>query len=263
MGAPNQIPTDPKPPRRFFPKSNFRLDCLTTVEINGKKFLYLFALVLALLGLLVVLWYSFIGIFGEEGERMLKQWWTAFEVFVSANGFWLFCAITVLPAFILPVSPLLILAGKWGGVHGPWLACLYSVLALAVNLSWTYWFARKPGKSLVKWILSKTKYKLPEEQPENLPQWALILRLTPGVPFIFTNYILGLLEMPFRSYLLISLPILSITSCGYVLVFAGIFGGEKLEESAERWAYTIGGITLVIAMTLLGRLILGKKAHAN
>ena len=233
------------------------------MEISGKKLLHFGLLVLSLLGIIVILWYSFIGIFGEEGEKMLGKQWVVFEGFVLANGFWLFCAIAVLPAFILPVSPLLILAGKWGGEHSPWLACLYSVLALAVNLGWTYWFARKPGKKLVKWVLSKTKHKLPDEQPENLFQWALILRLTPGVPFIFTNYILGILKMPFRSYLLISLPILSLTSCGYVLIFAGFFGGEKVEESAERWAYALGGVGLVVAMTLLGRIILKKKAHAN
>ena len=234
------------------------------MEITGKKFLYLVLFVLSLFGIIAIVWYSFIGISGLDGERMLTQWWKAFDdFFIERSGGWLFCAIAILPALILPVSPLLILAGKWGGDHSPWLACLYSVLALAVNIVWTYWFARKPGKSLVKWILSKTKHKLPEEQPENLPQWALILRVTPGVPFIFTNYILGLLKMPFNFYLLISIPILSITSCGYVLIFAGVFGGESVEESAERWAYVLGGVGLVVAMTLLARLILRKKAHAN
>ena len=69
--------------------------------------------------------------------------------------------------------------------------------------------------------------------------------------------------MPFRSYVFLSLPILSITSCGYVLIFAGVFGGEKVEQSAQRWAYALGGVGLVIAMTLLGRLILGRLNRAN
>ena len=112
---------------------------------------------------------------------------------------------------------------------------------------------------MVRWLLSRSKHKLREKDPENLTQWALILRLAPGVPFIFTNYILGILKMPFRSYLLISLPILSLTSCGYVLIFAGVFGGEKVEESAERWAYALGGVGLVVAMTLLGRIISRKR----
>lgn len=233
------------------------------MEITGKKLLYVGLLVLSLFGVIIILWYSFLGIFGEEGKEMLTHLWYDFENIVLANGFWLFLAIAILPAFILPVSPLLILAGKWGGTHSPWMACLYSVLAIAVNLGLTYWFARKPGNSLVKWLLSKTKHQLPEKPPANLAQWALILRLTPGVPFIFTNYILGVLKLPFRSYLLVSLPILSITSCGYVLIFAGVFGGEKIEESAQRWAYVLGGIGLVLAMTLLGRMILGKQNRAN
>jgi len=254
---------DPCPRPRFNPNSNFCPGWLSTVEISGKKLLYLGLCVLSLFAVLAVFFYSFVGIFGDEGKEILKSSWYAFENFVLSNGFWLFCSIAVLPAFILPVSPLLILAGKWGGTHSPWLSCLYSVIALAVNLSWTYWFARKPGNSMIRWLLSRSKHKLPEKDPENLTQWALILRLAPGVPFIFTNYILGILKMPFRSYLLISLPILSLTSCGYVLIFAGVFGGEKVEESAERWAYALGGVGLVVAMTLLGRIILRKKAHAN
>ena len=233
------------------------------LDSNKKKILCLAALVASLFGLLFIIYFSFLGIFGEEGVKMLSNGWTLFEKFVLTNGFWLFCSIAILPALVLPVAPLLTLAGIWGGQHGPWLACLYTVAALLINVSWTYWFASKPGRSVIKTMLSKTKYKLPEKEPENLTQWAIILRLTPGMPFIFSNYILGFLKMPFPSYLLVSAPILSVTACGYVLIFAGVFGGEKIEESAARWGYVYGGIALVLVMTLIGRIIMRKKKHAN
>ena len=57
-------------------------------------------------------------------------------------------------------------------------------------------------------------------------EWALILRLTQEFLFIFTNYGLGLIGMNFSSYLLVSLPVLAFTACGYVLTIAGIFGGD-------------------------------------
>ena len=177
---------------RFYPNSNFNSGWLDTVEISGKKLLYLGLCVLSLFAVIAVLYYSYVSVFGEEGKETLKHSWYAFEKFVLTNGFWLFCSIAVLPAFILPVSPLLILAGKWGGTHSPWLSCLYSVIALAVNLSWTYWFAKKPGNSMIRWLLSRSKHKLPEEQPENLPQWALILRLARAFlsfsPIIFWGF---------------------------------------------------------------------------
>ena len=178
-----------------------------------------------------------------------------------SNGFWLFCSIAVLPAFILPVSPLLILAGKWGGTHSPWLSCLYSVIALAVNLSWTYWFARKPE---IQWSggFSPVKAQTSEKDPKTSPNGPSFYVL-PGRSFHFHQLYFGNPENAFSFLSLISLPILSLTSCGYVLIFAGVFGGEKVEESAERWAYALGGVGPVVAMTLLGRIISRKKAHAN
>ena len=89
-----------------------------------------------------------------------------------------------------------------------------------------------------------------------MTEWALILRLTPGVPFIFTNYGLGLIGMNFVSYLLISVPIISITACGYVLAFAGLFGGE--------WKYLWSGGCIIAITIIIGRFaIKKKKAHAN
>ncbi len=233
------------------------------MEPNPKKLFQLALCVLFLFALLFIGYLSFVAIAGEEGKLLIESGWVSFKNFVLQNGFWLFCSIAILPGFILPVAPLLTLAGYWGGEHGPWLACLNCVLALAVNLCWTYWFARKPGRSLIKVILSRTKFNVPEKPPENLFQWAFVLRLTPGVPFIFTNYILAFLKMPFGSYLVLSVPILSVTACGYVLIFAGFFGGEQVEESAERWAYALGGVALVVAMTLLGRRLTGKNKHAD
>jgi len=226
------------------------------VEITGKKFLYLVLFVLSLFGIIYIFYETFLAFTGEEGKQMLTEWWEIFKAFVLKNGFWLFCAIAILPGFILPVAPLLTLAGIWGDEHGPWLSCLYCACALTFNLVWTYWFARKAGRSLIEKILSKTKYQLPEKPAENLLQWALILRLTPGVPFIFTNYGLALLAMPFLPYLIVSIPVLAFTGCGYVLAFAGIFGGN--------WAYLWGGTSMIVVMLLLGRLFLKrKKAHAN
>ena len=226
------------------------------MQITGKKFLYLVLFVLSLFGIIYIFYETFLAFTGEEGKQMFTDWWKIFKAFVLENGFWLFCAIAILPGFILPVAPLLTLTGIWGDEHGPWLSCLYCACALTFNLVWTYWFARKAGRSLIEKILSKTKHQLPEKPSENLLQWALILRLTPGVPFIFTNYGLALLAMPFLPYLIVSIPVLAFTGCGYVLAFAGIFGGN--------WAYLWGGTSMIVVMLLLGRLFLKrKKAHAN
>ena len=75
------------------------------------------------------------------------------------------------------------LAGLWGGIHGPWVSCIYCCLALLGNLCWTYWLARGPHATFDK-TLARSRFQLPEHPPNNMLEWALILRLTPGVPFI-------------------------------------------------------------------------------
>ena len=160
-----------------------------------------------------------------------------------------------MPGFILPCAPLLILAGIWGTESGIAYACLYSALALIINLIWTYWFAYGPGSKLVNKIFKNFGHQIPELPSKNLIQWATILRLTPGVPFIFSNYILGLLKMPFFKYLLVSVPIITITDCGFILASAGIFGGG--------WKYIWGGISLLIVIIIAGRLLASQRKHAN
>ena len=76
-----------------------------------------------------------------------------------------------------------------GQENGYWLSCFYCTLALFANLCWTYWPARGARITLVK-LLSRSRFHLPESPPDNMVEWALILRLTPGVPY-FHSYALG------------------------------------------------------------------------
>lgn len=223
--------------------------------INRKSILLLLGSIICLCGFLFLSYKAIFAIGGNQLEDQFLQTWFLAKDFLIGNGFFLFLSIAILPGLILPVAPLLTLAGIWAESHGVFLACLYCLLALLLNLSWTYWIARGPARSLIQKLLAKTKFDLPKSSPENIFQWALILRLTPGVPFIFANYGLGILKMPFFPYLSISFIIIGITACGYVLTFAGIFGGN--------WSYMWMGVCLITIMILLGKMALRKKKDAN
>ena len=196
------------------------------MKIIKNKFVALIILVCLLISILGIIYAGIYWIGGEEAILYLNKLWDIFKTFLLNNGFWIFVSLAILPGFILPCAPLLILAGIWGAESGIAYACLYSALALIINLIWTYWFAYGPGSKLVNKIFKKFGHQIPELPSKNLIQWATILRLTPGVPFIFSNYILGLLKMPFFKYLLVSVPIITITDCGFILASAGIFGGS-------------------------------------
>ena len=225
------------------------------MKSSQNKFFWVLSFVIIIFSLLGLLYGSIILIGGDEYIEIIENYWQLFRNFLLLNGFWLFVSIAILPGFILPCAPLLLLAGIWGTEFGVAQACLYSVLALTINLIWTYWFAYGPGRKIVNRLLKIFKYEIPELPSQNLNQWAIILRLTPGIPFIFTNYGLGLLKMPFVKYILISTPIISITDCGFVLASAGIFGGS--------WKYIWGGISILIIMILVGRILSKRKQHAN
>ncbi len=220
-----------------------------------KKFLPVLALVACAFGFLFLAYWLTIQLGGEEARRWMAEAWAGFREFLLTNGFWLFVAIAVLPAFICPVAPLLTLAGLWGGQQGVWLACGYSALAVIMNLSWTYWLAAGPGRKLIEWLLTRTKYEVPQPDKDNEMAWALILRFTPGVPFIFTNYALGLIRMPFWRYFLVSSPVLVVTAGGYVLAFAGIFSGD--------WAYAWMGISVIVALAVAARMVTSKGTKAD
>lgn len=222
----------------------------------GTRLLIILGGVLVILAVLFLLYFAFIGIGGEEAKKWMENSWEHFQVLLSENGPLLFLSIAILPGFVLPVAPLLGFAGIWGSENGPILSCIYCTIALLTNLCWTYWLAKGPARKIIQKFLSKSRFQLPDSPPENMTEWALILRLTPGVPFIFSNYGLGLIGMNFVPYLLISVPIISITACGYVLAFAGLFGGE--------WKYLWSGGCIIAITIIIGRFaIKKKKAHAN
>jgi uncharacterized membrane protein YdjX (TVP38/TMEM64 family) len=225
------------------------------VKVPKNKFVLLLTLVFVLLLILGVFYTAIVLIGGESFAEYLQVKWDSFKLFLLANEIWLFVSLAVLPGFVLPCAPLLLLVGIWGAEHGIVKACIYSISALTVNLIWTYWFAYGPGNSLVNKILQKFGHKIPNLPSRNLLKWGVILRLTPGVPFIFSNYILGLLKMPFGKYLLVSVPIISITDCGIILVAAGIFGGG--------WKYIWAGVSILIVMIIGGRVIAAKKNRAD
>ena len=219
------------------------------------KLFLTFGFVCLIFSILGLLYLGIIAIGGEEIQIYFLESWILFKEFLINNGFWLFLSIAILPGFILPCAPLLFLAGIWGTKYGPWQACAYSVLALSINLVWTYWFAYGIGRTVIDKLLKRFNYSMPEVPSNNLIQWAIILRLTPGIPFIFTNYGLGLLKIPFAKYLLVSLPIVAITDCGFVLASAGIVGGN--------WKYIWGGVSILIIVILIGRTLSKTKKHAN
>lgn len=156
---------------------------------------------------------------------MVKGWWGHAEMFLKERPWWLFAGLIVLPALPIPTSALLLLAGTvWR--DRPVAACAICLLAMALNMSWTYWAAAGPGRGLVVKLLDAMGLRVPELPKGNDLRVILLMRLTPGFPFFVQNYLLGFFRVPFRLYLPVSMACSGMISVGVVLSAAGVADGN-------------------------------------
>jgi uncharacterized membrane protein YdjX (TVP38/TMEM64 family) len=197
------------------------------------------------LGVLALAWRM-----GVDGA-MLKQAWQSAEGFLMDRPWWLFAGLVILPGLPVPTSALLFLAGTvWR--DRPVAACAICLLALALNMSWTYWAAARPGRGLVEKLLAAGTLRIPTLPRDNHLRAILLLRLTPGVPLFVQNYVLGFLHVPFRLYLPVSLACSGLISCGVVLSAAGVAGGNFMPVITGVGLIVVG---LVVVQMVRQRLV--------
>jgi len=182
---------------------------------------------------------------------MLKQAWKVTESFLVAHPGVLFLAIVILPGLPVPTSALMLTAGLvWR--DRPWMACLLCLLALGLNMTWTYWLAARPARGLVEKLMVATSIKIPDLPRGDHLKLILVLRLTPGIPLFFQNYLLGFLRAPFFLYLTISMLCTGFIGSGVVLSGAGLSDGRLLPA--------LTGISLIVLGLVFTHLIRGWLA---
>lgn len=182
---------------------------------------------------------------------MLKSWWRLAEGFLMERPWWLFAGLVILPGLPVPTSALLFLAGTvWR--DRPVVACGICIVAIALNMTWTYWAAAKPGRGLVEKFLAAGSFRVPDLPRDNHLRLTLLLRLTPGVPFFFQNYLLGFLRVPFGMYLPVSIGCNALISIGIVLSGAGVADGNLKP--------LITGVALIVVGVIVVQMIRQKLA---
>jgi len=214
-----------------------------SAQMKWKKLLLnrrfqLLGFVLLLLGMAVCISAWRVGISLDD----LKDWWRALTDFLRESPIWLFVALVILPGFPVPTSALLFVAGMVWREH-PVAACAIQLVAMMINLSWTYWLAGGFGRRWAERMFGALGIKIPELQGSSHLRMVLVLKLTPGIPFFVQNYLCGFLQVPFRLYLLVSLVCNGIIGTGIVLAGVG-FGDGKLVPA-------LTGISLVALGILL------------
>lgn len=174
--------------------------------------------------------------------------WKQTEGFLVLRPWLLFAGLVVLPALPIPTSALLLLAGTvWR--DRPVAACAICLLALTLNISWTYWLAAHPGRGLVVKLLAAMRMRVPELPGRNDLRIILLIRLTPGFPFFMQNYLLGFFRVPFRLYLPVSVACNGMISVGVVLSAAGVADGSIVPMLTGVALIVVGAVVVQWART--------------
>jgi uncharacterized membrane protein YdjX (TVP38/TMEM64 family) len=177
----------------------------------------------------------------------------------EVGPFAFFSAMAVLPAIGFPLSPFWLSAAPvFAATLGMPLVIIVAGFSLFVNLAMTYWLARYAFRPPLAWVVRRLGYELPKVAAADQVTVSVLLRVTPGPPFFVQGYLLGLAEIPFRIYMLVSWPI----AMAFGVVF--IYFGDSLAQGKGRMALlAFGGLmALGVGFKLLRRHIMKKKEQA-
>jgi uncharacterized membrane protein YdjX (TVP38/TMEM64 family) len=150
-----------------------------------------------------------------------------------------FLAMGVLPIIGFPVTPFYLLAGATFGVGA---SLIGTALSQALNLVLAYWLARRYLRGVIEKIVERSKYTIPDVQPKNYVNFALLVKITPGPPNFLKSFILGLARIPFGIFFIVSWP----TTMGFA-VGVIIFGDSLMDRNVGQ---AILGFILMIAFLI-------------
>jgi uncharacterized membrane protein YdjX (TVP38/TMEM64 family) len=140
------------------------------------------------------------------GVARLVAWLDQFIALIRDLGPWVFFSgMALLPAVGAPMSAFTLVAGEAFAPKMTMPGVIVTTgVAIAANIAITYWLARYALRPLLTKLIARYGYAVPRVTKDNALSVALVVRLTPGPPFFMQSYVLGLAEVPFRLYALVS-----------------------------------------------------------
>jgi uncharacterized membrane protein YdjX (TVP38/TMEM64 family) len=169
-----------------------------------------------------------------------------------------FTAMAILPALGVPTLAFSLTAGPvFGERLGMGMVVLYASIALVINLVVAYGLARMGLRPILEKLINRLGYKLPQAEAGDATDLIVILRVTPGIPFCVQNYLLGLAEIPFGKYFIVSSILALPQNAGFVL-----FGDALLHGKGKMLLVTGGLLVAIVAATHLLRKHYARKKTA-
>jgi uncharacterized membrane protein YdjX (TVP38/TMEM64 family) len=173
---------------------------------------------------------------------------------------WFFAAFAVLPAIGAPVSPFAFGAGSlFGPVLGLPTVLLIAGVAMAVSMTISYGLARYILRPWVERLLAYLGYKVPEIPRDKAVLFVFLVRMTPGAPYVFQSFLLGLAEVPFRVYLVVSW-LVATTNVSLMIVF-----GDAIMQGRGKVALAAlaGVVVMVLAVRFARKRLAARTDPAS
>ena len=189
---------------------------------------------------------------GLDLKGLLEQ---GLGIIRNAGPLAFFSAMAILPAFGAPVLAFSLTAGPaFGEKLGMPAVIGLCLLALLINMALSYYLASRALRPVLEKLVTKLGYKLPQVAAGDATDLVILLRVTPGLPFPVQNYLLGLAEVPFKGYLLVSSAIVWTMTVALVL-----FSDALLHGKGKIALIAVSLLLAISAATHLLRKHYGKK----
>jgi len=157
-----------------------------------------------------------------------------------------FSLMALLPSAGVPVSVFTLTAGPvFAPVMGLPLVVVISLLCLGINLALTYGLSRWILRPWVERLCAWLGFKIPEVSEADQRSLVVLVRVTPGPPYVLQNYVLGVARVAFGTYFLISWAIVSLYSTAMILFGDALVNGR--------------GRGVLIAVSLLVAFVVGVR----
>jgi uncharacterized membrane protein YdjX (TVP38/TMEM64 family) len=177
------------------------------------------------------------------------------ELIRGAGPLAFFLAMAILPAVGAPMSAFTLTAGPvFAPTLGLGLVIFFALAAITFNMAVSYWLARRAFRPLMEKLFVRLGYVLPRATPGDEVDLIVLLRVTPGIPFPVQNYLLGLAEVPFGKYLLVSCAVQWPINAAFIA-----FGDALLSGRGKVALIGLSVILALMAGTQLVRKHYGKK----
>jgi len=160
---------------------------------------------------------------------------------------------------LVPGAPNLVFAGLAGEAFAPRIGMggvvVAALVAVAINLALSYWLSRYALRPLLTRLVARYGYNVPRVTPANALNVTLVVRCTPGPPYLLQCAVLGIAEVPFRLYMVVSFLALLPWVLGALFLGQGLFQGNF--KVALSGLFVL--VAAVIAVQWVRRKYFGKR----